>query len=80
MPAQKMEWELLVVVACEVSEEIFTKQEVQVWYIAIVFINCTNHPVVHCKLCLDQIVIHVAAKIELRTMVFIEKQCTTFRM
>ncbi|XP_069751741.1 calcipressin-2-like isoform X4 [Narcine bancroftii] len=29
MPAQKMEWELLVLVACEVSEEIFTSQEVQ---------------------------------------------------
>ncbi|XP_078279510.1 calcipressin-2-like isoform X1 [Rhinoraja longicauda] len=29
MPAQKMEWELLVIVACEISEEIFTKQEVQ---------------------------------------------------
>ncbi|XP_072890497.1 calcipressin-2-like isoform X4 [Hemitrygon akajei] len=29
MPAQKMEWELLVLVACEVSEEIFTNQEVQ---------------------------------------------------
>ncbi|XP_060703213.1 calcipressin-3-like isoform X2 [Hemiscyllium ocellatum] len=29
MPAQKMEWELLVLVACEVNEQIFTNQEVQ---------------------------------------------------
>uniref|UniRef100_UPI00398F0972 calcipressin-2-like isoform X3 n=1 Tax=Pristiophorus japonicus TaxID=55135 RepID=UPI00398F0972 len=29
MPAQKMEWELLVLVACEVNEETFTNQEVQ---------------------------------------------------
>ncbi|XP_078093315.1 calcipressin-3 isoform X2 [Mustelus asterias] len=29
MPAQKMEWELVVLVACEVNEQIFTNQEVQ---------------------------------------------------
>ncbi|GCB67063.1 hypothetical protein scyTo_0007989 [Scyliorhinus torazame] len=29
MPVQKMEWELVVLVACEVNEQIFTNQEVQ---------------------------------------------------